>query len=171
MVFSNIFGFPAVNWAPKWTKTVNIGCIPFEPKCENLKDFSNSVYLTRDYLWSKFPQDWTIFGGVRGQKTLKRGHFIDFEATQKTLKIFNFKIIKKWHPHPPFLGLLPFSGKKFGTPHPSSDSTLGKPYPHLIRGAFQLYELWHPKDAVFAEILVLGNIFGFLKANWISTIS
>ena len=38
--FKNIFGFPSVNWAPKWTKTVNFGCIPFESKFKNLKDFS-----------------------------------------------------------------------------------------------------------------------------------
>ena len=32
LVFSNIFGFPVVNWALKLTKTVNLGCVPFEPK-------------------------------------------------------------------------------------------------------------------------------------------
>ena len=34
LVFSNIFAFPAVNWVRKWAKTVNFGCIPFEPKCK-----------------------------------------------------------------------------------------------------------------------------------------
>ena len=28
-VFGNIFFFPGVNWAPKWTKTVNFGYVPF----------------------------------------------------------------------------------------------------------------------------------------------
>ena len=32
LVFGNIFGFPGVNGAPKWTKSVNHGCVPFEPK-------------------------------------------------------------------------------------------------------------------------------------------
>ena len=39
LVFSNIFGFPAVNWAPKLTDTVNFSCIPVEP------DFSNTVFF------------------------------------------------------------------------------------------------------------------------------
>ena len=29
LVFSNVFGFPVVNWAQKWAKTVNFNCIPF----------------------------------------------------------------------------------------------------------------------------------------------
>ena len=29
LVFCNIFGFPAVNWAPKWTKTLKFQCVPF----------------------------------------------------------------------------------------------------------------------------------------------
>ena len=61
MVLSNIFGFLTANWTPKWTKTVNFGCVSFEPKCEHLKEFSNSVYLTGDYIWSKFQQDAAIF--------------------------------------------------------------------------------------------------------------
>ena len=45
LVFSNIFGFPAVNWAPKWTKTVNFGCVSFELKFNILKDFTNTVFV------------------------------------------------------------------------------------------------------------------------------
>ena len=45
LVLSNIFGFPAMNWVPKWTKTVNFGCIPFEPKFKIWNDFLNSVGL------------------------------------------------------------------------------------------------------------------------------
>ena len=32
LIISNIFDFPVVNWAPKWTKTVNFGCVLFEPQ-------------------------------------------------------------------------------------------------------------------------------------------
>ena len=31
LVFSNIFGFPVVNWAQKRNKTVNFRCLPFIP--------------------------------------------------------------------------------------------------------------------------------------------
>ena len=51
LVFSNIFGFPTVNWVPIWTETVNFNCTPFEPKFKILKDFSNTVFLIGDYLW------------------------------------------------------------------------------------------------------------------------
>ena len=50
LVFSNIFGFPAVNKALKCIKTVNSVYVPFESKFKNLKDFLNSVYLVGDYL-------------------------------------------------------------------------------------------------------------------------
>ena len=45
LVFSNIFGFPVVNWAPKRNKTVNFGCLPFILELKVLKDFLNSVFL------------------------------------------------------------------------------------------------------------------------------
>ena len=45
LVFSNIFGFPAVHQAPKWNKTVNFGCLPFKLKFKILKDFSNTVFV------------------------------------------------------------------------------------------------------------------------------
>ena len=75
LVLSNIFDFPAVNWAPKWTKTVKFDCIPFDPKFELSRDFSNTVFvLLEDYLWLKYQQDRPISGWVR-PKTLKRGPF------------------------------------------------------------------------------------------------
>ena len=76
LVFSNIYGFPAANCAPKWNKTVNFGCLPFKLKFKILKDFSNTLFvlLETDNLWSKFQQDWTMFGGARAQKT-KKGPF------------------------------------------------------------------------------------------------
>ena len=55
LVLSSVFDFPVVNWVPKWTRTVNFGCAPFEPKFKNLKDFSNAVFvLSEGYLWSRF---------------------------------------------------------------------------------------------------------------------
>ena len=72
-VFSNIFGFPVVNWALKWTKTLKFGYFSFELKFKILKDFSNTVFvLSEDYLWSKFQQDQRIFGGVSAQNPQKR---------------------------------------------------------------------------------------------------
>ena len=58
LVLRNISGFPAVNWAPKWAKTVNFVCIPSEPKFKLLKNFSNTVFaLLEDYLWSRLTTD------------------------------------------------------------------------------------------------------------------
>ena len=72
VVLSNILGFPAINWAPKWTKTVNFGCVPSELKFKTLKEFSNTAFvLSKDYLCSKFQQDWTIFCGVSAQNPIK----------------------------------------------------------------------------------------------------
>ena len=45
LVFRNIFGFPVVDCAPKWNKTVNFGCLPFTQKFKNLKDFLNTVFF------------------------------------------------------------------------------------------------------------------------------
>ena len=45
LVFSNIFGFSALDWVPKWNKTVNFGCFPFKLKFKILKDFSNTVFV------------------------------------------------------------------------------------------------------------------------------
>ena len=42
-VFSNILCFPGVNWAQKWTKTVNFGYVPFPLKDISFKDSSYSV--------------------------------------------------------------------------------------------------------------------------------
>ena len=75
LVISSIFGFLGVNWVPKWTKTVNFRCVPIDSKFKLLKDFSNTVLvLLEEYLWSKFQQDWTIFGKVR-PNTTKKGSF------------------------------------------------------------------------------------------------
>ena len=72
LVLSNNFGFPEVNWVPKWTRTVKFGCIPFETKFKISKDFSNTVFVfLEDYLCSKSQQHRTIFGGVRPKSTQK----------------------------------------------------------------------------------------------------
>ena len=86
MVFSYIFGFPAVNCAPKGTKIVNFQCVPFEPNFKVLKDFSNNGFVLLDYLWPKFQQDQEIFGGIRNQK----GMTPDAESIPETLTIFSF---------------------------------------------------------------------------------
>ena len=47
-----------LNWAQKWTKSVNFGCIPSESKLKLLKDFSETVFtLLEEYLWSKLTTD------------------------------------------------------------------------------------------------------------------
>ena len=46
LVLRNISSFPAVNWAPKWAKTVNSVCIPSEPKFKLFEEFfKHCVYL------------------------------------------------------------------------------------------------------------------------------
>ena len=56
--FPRNFGFPAVNWAPKWTKIVNFVCVPFGPKFRLLKDFLKAVLaLMEDNLWPKLTTD------------------------------------------------------------------------------------------------------------------
>ena len=42
-VFCNIWCFPGVNWAQKWTKTVKFGYVPFPLKHISFKDSSYSV--------------------------------------------------------------------------------------------------------------------------------
>ena len=45
LVFSNIFGFPVVNYAPKRNKSVNFGCLLFILKLKTLKDFNTVFFL------------------------------------------------------------------------------------------------------------------------------
>ena len=90
LVLSNIFGFLAVNWAQKWTKTLNSEFISFETKFKILKDFpSNMFVLLEGYIWSGSQQDQTIFGGAK-PKCPKIDHFMDTESIRKILKTFNF---------------------------------------------------------------------------------
>ena len=45
LVFGSIFCFPGVNWAQKWTKTVNSEYIPFVLKHLILKDCSHTIFV------------------------------------------------------------------------------------------------------------------------------
>ena len=92
LVFSNIFGFPAVHWAPKRNKTVNFGCFPFI-----LKDFSNTYWRLS---LVKISARLNNIRGSKGPKNPKRGHFMDVESIQNftttnaILKVFHFA--KSW---------------------------------------------------------------------------
>ena len=90
LVFSNIFGFPAVNSTSKWTKTVNFRYVPFEPKFNISKHFSNTVFslleTTSGHIFSKSSN----ICPKRAKNIPKRSHFISAESIEKTLKIFNF---------------------------------------------------------------------------------
>ena len=81
-----------VNWAPKRVNTVKFTCVPFESKFKFLKDFSNSVCLIGDYLWSKLQEDQTIFWRVRTQQITKRDNFMDAGSIQKTFLFHNHKV-------------------------------------------------------------------------------
>ena len=90
MVFGNILGLLGVNWAQKWTKTINFRYVPLQVKHLILKNCSETVFALRKiYLWSKFQQTRIIFGGERAQKPLKRGHFMDAALPQKRMKMYN----------------------------------------------------------------------------------
>ena len=45
LFFGSIFGFLGINWAQKWTKTINFGHILFAFKHLILKDCSEAVYF------------------------------------------------------------------------------------------------------------------------------
>ena len=90
LVFGNILGFLGVNWAQKWTKTVNFGYVSFPLKHFILKDCSETAFLLWEtYLWLKFQQTRAIFGRERAQKTPKRSHFMGAASSWKQLKIYN----------------------------------------------------------------------------------
>ena len=44
-VFGNILGFLGLNWAQKWTKTINFGYVLFPLKHLILKDCSETVFV------------------------------------------------------------------------------------------------------------------------------
>ena len=75
LVLAILLAFPVVNWVPKWTNSVNFGCVTFEPKSKISIDFSNTVFVLLETksqsLWSKFQQDRSIFGGVSHENSEK----------------------------------------------------------------------------------------------------
>ena len=88
LVFGNILCFVGVNWAQKWTKSVNFGYVPFPLKHLILEDCSETVFvLWKMCLWLKFQQTRVIFWGERAQKPPKRGYFMGAASPQKYLKI------------------------------------------------------------------------------------
>ena len=83
LVFSIIFGFPVVNWAPKWTKTIKFECVPFKQKYKIFNDFPNILFVLSDTLVKVSAKSNNIW-------VQKMVHFMDAELILKTSKIFNF---------------------------------------------------------------------------------
>ena len=76
----NILGFLGVNWAQKWTRTINFGYILFPLKQLILKDCSETAFvLWKMYLWSKFQQTRIIFAGGMAQKLPKSSFGLPWE--------------------------------------------------------------------------------------------
>ena len=46
LVFGNILCFPGVNWAQKWTKTVNFGYVSFPLKDRILEHCSHNIFVS-----------------------------------------------------------------------------------------------------------------------------
>ena len=53
------------------------------------KNLNFSKILLGQYLWCRFQQDRTIFGGVRAQNLPKMAHFMDAASPRKHWKIYN----------------------------------------------------------------------------------
>ena len=66
--FGNILCFPGVNWAQKWTKTVNFRYVPFPLKDISFKDSSYSVI---DLCYSISGPNFRKIGYYLGEKGLK----------------------------------------------------------------------------------------------------
>ena len=57
LALSNFFGFQAVNWAPKWTKTVNFGAFHLSENLELSRIFQ-TLCLSYWKITSKIKQYW-----------------------------------------------------------------------------------------------------------------
>ena len=78
--------FSSGTLSPKMELNCKLCVSSIYTKVQNFEGFfKHWDCLIGDYLWSKFQQDWAIFGKVRAQKTLKRGHFMDAKSIQKSL--------------------------------------------------------------------------------------
>ena len=98
MVFGSIFCFPGVNWAQKWTKTVNFEYILFVLKHLILKDCSHTIFVLQKTTSGKIFNKMEPYLGVKSPRTLppptptptlKRSHFMDVALPRKHLKIYN----------------------------------------------------------------------------------
>ena len=68
-VFGNILCFSGVNWAQKWTKTVNFGYVSFPLKDISFKDSSYSVIYSS---YSTSGPNFSKIGAYLGEKGLKK---------------------------------------------------------------------------------------------------
>ena len=91
LIFNNTFGFLTVNWAAKWVKIVNFGCVSFEPKFKILKDFRNTVFVLLRTTSGNFSKI-ELFLGEYSPKNTKRGHFMDAESIKKKFKLHNHQL-------------------------------------------------------------------------------
>ena len=93
MVFGNIFDFPELNWAQKWTKTVNFGYFSFPLLFPFLKDCPQNVFALLDTTSGQNVSKIELYLGQKGpkKKTQKgqKGHFMDAALPRKHLKIHN----------------------------------------------------------------------------------
>ena len=98
LAFGNILGFPGINWAQKWTKTLR----PVSPETLNFERLFKFYFcLVRDYLRSKFHQTCAIFRGERAQnppppspppQPKKKGGFMDAASPRKHLNVYNLTV-------------------------------------------------------------------------------
>ena len=86
LVFDNILGFPGINWVQKWTKTFNLGYVPFLLKHLNLKDYLDTVFFlwvtTSDRNFSKL----VSYLGEKGLRNPPKGWFHGCCISTKTYK-------------------------------------------------------------------------------------
>ena len=68
LVFDNILCFPGVNWAQRWTKTVNFGFVPFTLNDISFRDSSYSVIGSS---YSTSGPNFSKIGLYLGEKGLK----------------------------------------------------------------------------------------------------
>ena len=90
LIFSNNFGFSSVNWAPKWTKTVNSSCIRFEPK---FKILDTKIFQTLCFSYWRLPmvkvsaRSNNIWGS-KGPRNCKNGPFHGYWINTKNFENF-----------------------------------------------------------------------------------
>ena len=89
LVFDNILCFPGVNWAQRWTKTVNFGFVPFTLNDISFKDSSYSVLAHHILPLVQISAKSGEKGGERAQKPPKMGHFMDAAPPRNNLKFYN----------------------------------------------------------------------------------